>query len=403
MNLFKKLILILYPLMALRFWSYVGFNRQIVTALLLISVIGLFTLSYRYLIVPIFSYRSFYGITRLYLLNVFLSILMSLFIWGQNPLYSVVISLPFFSVFYFFLLTKWSASIRFTENVIVLYAFLFIVMWSIGMYNAPDEIFHTNDYEEINDNRGLFRIRLDGLSFVIFSFFMMLNRFMKSRRLLWLVMTLIFLGGIILQLSRQAIIISILISIFYIASNYIKQFVVTIVLILLIAPFAYKATQDTFLMDMYELSEDQLYEQRRGNEDIRVTEYKYFFTEFNKSVLGVFFGNGNAHSYSDYGKFIVRLANQKGLFPSDVGYAHVFVTFGLMGGLIFFFYVKRGLSANIPTSHTYLKLFMVYIILSNIASSYYMKEILPFIMCVYLIMVKERMAKHANHFSLVND
>ena len=387
MNYIQKFILIIFPIVALRFYNYVGIDHKFVTTISLLVVSGALVYSIKDLIFRYIDYRTFHGLIRLFLMNLLLSTLMAFFIWGQNVFLTYSVTIQLWAAVYFFLLYRWQPPVVFVERIFIGYALLFLLMWCVGIYYAPIEVFHTSDYEELNDGRGLFRLRLDGLSYVVMAFFISLNKFVDNEKKWgWLLFAVLLFVGIVLQLTRQVIFLTFLIGILYIV-NYKKKWLVYILVSSLIL-FSFLSSEifdDGIIGTMTELTENQLDEHQQGNEDIRVTEYRFFFTEFNKSPVGFLFGNGLAHSYSEYGEYLLFLASNYGLFPSDVGYAHIFVCLGLVGLFVFYLLMRKGLKTPLSQGFIYLKLYMFYVLLGNIASSPFMKDIVPFVLCIYLI------------------
>jgi hypothetical protein len=248
---------------------------------------------------------------------------------------------------------------------------------------APEIVFNVTMFEE--DERGIFRLFIAGSESVIIAFFMTISKYVETRKTKWIVLSIGLFVIIVLHATRQIISISLLVALFYLLRKnkylwiYIGIVGVSLFLINKIA-----INENSVIRKLVATSEEQLRAQQRGEEYVRVTEYRYFFTEYSKNIITCILGNGIPHSNSAFGKMEDRMHAEKYLYVSDVGYAQQYVWFGLTGlvllGIIFY----RALKQKIPSKYMYAKLFMIYIVFVNIASTY-MTYMIMISICLYIL------------------
>ena len=123
-----------------------------------------------------------------------------------------------------------------------------------------------------------------------------------------------------------------------------------------------------------------------GENDIRVSSATYFFTELNEGdIFKNIFGNGiYTHDLSPYGK-LMDYAHEIGYWESDVGYAEIFVYFGLIGLIALLIWFIGVLTVRIPSEYFFLKIYLIFIIISMICGGYWFENIVEMAIITYIL------------------
>ena len=123
-----------------------------------------------------------------------------------------------------------------------------------------------------------------------------------------------------------------------------------------------------------------------GENDIRVISATYFFTELNEGdIFKNIFGNGiYTHDLSPYGK-LMDYAHEIGYWESDVGYAEIFVYFGLIGLIALLIWFIGVLTVRIPSEYFFLKIYLIFIIISMICGGYWFENIVEMAIITYIL------------------
>lgn len=123
-----------------------------------------------------------------------------------------------------------------------------------------------------------------------------------------------------------------------------------------------------------------------GENDIRVISATYFFTELNAGdIFKNIFGNGiYTHDLSPYGK-LMDYAHSVGYWESDVGYAEIFVYFGVIGLMSLLLWLIGVLKAKIPEEYFFIKVYVIFIIVSMICGGYWFENIVEMSIVTYIL------------------
>lgn len=364
---FKLFWVLLFPLSSYYFFGYSGIDSNILKAIYFIVLPITFLLSFKQFFISKRNYSKI--ITSIIVLIIF-SIIMAWVFHNQSLVLGYRITAIFIAMVYFFYLSSLKLKFYEIEKLIWILTAIYIVVWLIGLYYAPIPIFAYNN-DTVDDSRGFFRLNLPGASILILALFLSLNKYIITRKKKWFFFILLFFIIILLHVVRQVIIFSLIISLFYISYKTKLKWIILILCIgIIFLPKDITTTNDdSIISKLILLSKDQAKEQKQGEEDIRIQEYKYYFSNYSQNIFTVLFGNGQSHSESSYGKSDIVLANDKGYFANDVGYADIYVRHGLISLILFIIIFYKVVRQDVNEKYMYAKLYIFYLIFASIASS----------------------------------
>lgn len=229
-----------------------------------------------------------------------------------------------YSLFFFtyFFLHAIRINVKEVERMIFILGMMYIVFFLIQYVLYPRIIFDIR----IDVDRGTTRIFLQGGGFATLAYFMALYYFTSTQKPLYGIVALLFFITLILQGTRQNILlIGFATIMFILISKKVKsKFLIMLLLVLLAIPVFY-FFQDIF-MNLIAVSEKQTAQQ---DDDIRLKAIKFFVGDFFPSPFAYLIGNGDAHMASKYGMEIFRLKIVNGLYQSDIGVLGDFSKYGV--------------------------------------------------------------------------
>ena len=396
----KHLVLVLiYIIVSLRFFYYAGMNIDLQKFLQMLSIPLMFIICWNY-IFNMKTHHILFRTMRWILFSLTFSIVSAWLFWGQSLSLGFRITSIQFAFLFFFYLCKIKPHTEFLEKIIWICGITYIVLWIYAFTQAPTPVFGIKIDEEtglLNDDikRGMIRVNFIGSTFLVFAFFLALNKFYAAKKKYFLVIAGIFFLFIILQLTRQIIIWSLLVGLVYIYLKNPKRilgigFISTFAIVLFAGNL--KLSDESVIGSLINVSQEQIEKNKSGDEDIRITEYKYLFTEWSKNLVTDIIGNGVPHSNSQYGNFNTRLCKEQGIYYSDVGYAAMYVIQGWIGLFLYIFLFIKTVRLQMPVDLDYARMFMAYMIPANIAADWYAKPDcqIALCICVYLIMLYGR-------------
>ena len=379
-------MIIIMVLCAFRFYSYYQLDDNIQKLPGMLLVPFLIALTWKQLLLK--EKDPCFKIIRLLLISWIISMIMAYLFWNQPFTLSYRTSAQCMFLVIFFYFCKKKVTRKALEELIVLFGWLYIILWIYAMMRAPEITFGFAD-DELNDQRGMFRINFVGRLSLILAYFYYLNKCFLERNPKYKIFAVVFFIFIIFQLTRQLILwagVVTLISIFFRAKK-IAAILGILFFALYIGSVNIHFSDDSVFGSLINLTNTQIENnQNSGNEDIRVTEYKYFFGEWAPNLITKVLGNGMPHSDSSYGHYYTNLQSE-GLYLSDVGYPSMFVLLGLFGLILYLWLFIKCTMEKLPKELSYVNMFMGFMIPANIAASWYMgaDTQLAMSICAYII------------------
>lgn len=390
----NKIILYIFPVINYWGYSFIYTDLKIWKTLQFVSIPLLFL----YTINKIRSSRktSISKCMTVFLGLVVLSIAMSYIVWGQNIILGYRASAGFLSIVFYFFLLKSSFSEVELNRFVQFYGILWIAVWGVNMIFAPIPIFGLLDADMINDSRGIVRYFIQGVGFLYLLFFFYFNRWLNEKKKVFLILSLAVFFVIVLQVTRQTILFSLLVALYYLLKKNKHVFLIIAMLIVSLNFVDVELPKNSVLGKMIELSQDQYKDNASGRRNIRLDEYEYFFTEYSPNFAAILFGNGLPHDDSYYGLMYTKLRLQRKYFYSDVGYAGIYVMMGLTGlifmGVFFVVVIKQ---KQIDRSIQWTKMYLIYVFLCNSVSFVVSTSIIPMSVALYLMNKSEENQKKA--------
>lgn len=333
---------------------------------------------------------------RLLLISMFVSMLPALLFRGQNPTLTLRAMFPYLGfVLYFFLLTTNPPLKRLILLIWVL-ASLYILIYFYSLTQIPDMIFGSYADSSVGDQRGIFRLYIPGRGFMYLAFFVAISNYLYSKRALWLWIAAGLFMVIVAHVTRQYILFS-----FIIAGSVLLRKVPlwekTAFLFLGLIAGYYIYQYSPVIQALISLTERQVVDSVPA-ENIRITAYRYFFSEFSPNLFCSIFGNGVPHAHSSYGRLYSGVVNeQMNLYLSDVGYAQIYAQFGFFGLLAVLFLFIRAFYVKVPSKFLYLKLFIVFVFFANFMSDYFLNKSNVAAISIVLYMIEVVNNDRRNH------
>lgn len=289
--------------------------------------------------------------------SVLLSVLMAYYGHGQS--YSITIIAQRFMYFYLFYFALHHIKLDNSdlEQLMIYLAIVHAVFYIIQFFAYPNILFNVR----IALDRGTIRIFLQGMSYLILSYFFILNRLFDQFRLSRLLLLFFFFSIFILMGTRQLIFTMFMLTMINILfSNKIKSKLLIFTLVILASIPLFFMFQNIFI-NLLSVSEAQ---SQSFEDDIRVRSATFFLTDFFPNRLAYLTGNGVDSNNSTFGLMVQMYKDVYGFFQTDIGIIGDFSRFGfifLIAVLSIIFRVLRGkISANLA----YIKYFYICIILT---------------------------------------
>ncbi|WP_434662558.1 hypothetical protein ACMYSL_10105 [Klebsiella sp. MISC125] len=380
------LLIFIFPICLYQMFNIVLFDKQVVKFLyfLILTCTILF-------ILPSFlriRKKSKYEVPlRLLFICIWGSFFCALLFWGQDIILSYRAGATYLGIVYFFLLMKERPNKATLEKLIWFFCGLFIVLWLYGMHKAPEIVYAIDAETTMDNSRGIFRLALPGRGFLILGFFVAVSKYVETKKNGWFLLLSVLFMFVVFQVTRQIIVFSFMIAALYILRKSKMAWVLLIIasLFLLFSGSLINVSDNSVIGKMINLSAEQATSQSTGDKNIRLLEYEYFFSNYSKNMITDIFGNGIPHFSSSYGLKEINIRERFAYFMSDVGYAEIFVRFGILGLSLYLLVFVRVALQPVDDDYMYAKLFIVYLALANVTASWVFQDVIPLCICLYLL------------------
>lgn len=380
-----NIYILIFPLFFYSCYFYIGLNPQFVK--LIYYLLILFSLFIFFKKFTFTTSGNYIRLVKLIIIIIVFSSINAYLFWNQDFSLTYQSTSWCLGLIYFFVLLYCKPNIKLVEKIILIYGLLYIILWSYAMIKAPTVLFSASEELKEFDERGITRINLSGYTAIVLSFFMSINKFFDTKNRRWLYLFVIFAIFIVLQVIRQVIFFSFIIAFIYIFRKKIKIVIIGSILLIVSSAFLTfsKFDENSIFGNMILLSKEQFENNKKSEEDIRVQEYKFFLTNYSKNAYTSLLGNGVSNSKSDFGKFSNKLINNYMFYSSDVGYAELYIRFGIITIFLYFIILYKVIKQKIINRFVYAKLFIYYLFLGNIASAPITSDAVFFAICLYIL------------------
>ena len=397
----KYIIIVLIYLSAQNFFNPFGIvPPQIGKALFYIfSLIGLyFAFKSRVKLNWIKYPRQTY---KLLIIGICVSIAMGSLFHDQSFMVTMIATLRYlFAYLFFFILMKLQVNKVQIEKLFKILVACSLVIYLANLAVFPNKIFGESQ-EEYDMSRGFARLGVPMLEIVVTYFLYSINQWIiyrKKKYVYWIILTAIL---IFMSLTRQVIALSAILGFLFVMqkANWFKKLAV-ITCCLFITYFV--LPQIPMVKTMIELSEQQSLDNTE-DEDIRITAWRFYTSEFQTNELTPFLGNGvPSYGKSKWGDFVeqttaLRTEGGNSCFTVDVGWAGFYWYFGAFAtfGLILMFW--KGIIRKKNAGKQYLSYSLAFVAITAVASGpiLFYSQICSVSLLFYLAYAKENSNRHS--------
>ena len=400
MKMLKTLFIILCGFQFYRYYTLSGPQMNFLSTF---SILILFVLSVRKIFHRV--HNKYYTAMQWLLFSLISCMFMSWIFWDQSFSLAYRVSTNFMFLIFFYLAAN-KFKIEEIERLIIILGWLYAILWLYAIYRVPDVTFAASVDDNIDDeSRGFFRINFTGRLSLIFAYFLYVCKYFTYKKNKYIAYAAILFTFVVFQLTRQLILWTGVVTLLYIFVSNTKWAVILAIIfaLLYIGSSQIEFSDDSIIGSMINMTNDQLNGQLYAGEDPRITEYRYFFTQWSPNFLTDIFGTGIPYGDDTaYGRFEHQLSWGKGLYLSDIGYGRMFACTGALGLFLYLWLFIKGAFCKMPKELQYVNMFMGAMLPMNIAASWYAGTDTQVCMaiCVYLMCMYSKSRKsHAPYNS----
>lgn len=337
---------------------------------------------------------------KLLIFSICISVGMGSLFHEQSFMVSLIATLPYLLAYlFFFILMKLQVDKVLIEKTLKILVVCSLVMYLANLAVFPNKMFGESQ-EEYDMSRGFARLGVPMIEIVVTYFFYLINKwliFRKKKDVYWIILTAIL---IFMSLTRQIIALSAVLGFLFVMqkASWFKKLSV-IACCLFVTYFV--LPQIPMVKTMIELSEQQSLE-NKNDEDIRVTAWRFYTSEFQTNEITPFLGNGvPSFGKSKWGNFVeqttaLRSEGGNACFTVDVGWAGFYWYFGGIATFGLFLMFWKGIIRKKNTDKLYLSYSLPFVAISAVASGpiLFYSQICSVSLLFYLVYAKENSSTH---------
>ena len=290
-------------------------------------------------------------------------------IWTQRGVY--------FYIFYF-TLHRMKINPKEIEKAFFIFTFIYIFLYIIQYIIYPIKIINV----KIIYDRNTLRIYMDGITYVVLTYFICLQNYFRTLRNKYLLLCIIILIIFVLLGGRQLLAAIIAITMMYLViSKHIKSRLLVFLLIgIAVVAIIY------FFHDIFSgIAKATMRTKQEGLQNIRIRALIYYFTNYFKSDWAYIFGNGIPNLKSPYGESMAYIREDYNLV--DLGMIGLYFCYGLLFVIGSIGIIIRAFVIRVEETRRYLKFFLIQITLSILTGAGFAagEFIVPYCMMLYII------------------
>jgi hypothetical protein len=297
--------------------------------------------------------------------------MISCYHFNQQPLWDSFKALnPYLYILFYFVLKELDFPVAKMEKALVVLTIIFCICYIIQFIIYPIAIFSGAKAENFND----VRIRLAGQGFSSLGYFLGLNKYLRTNKKAYLLLSFLCFGVIFLMGFRTMLAMIIFVSLIMIVRlNGISwkffwySIIIGVLLIVVIQIPVFAERVESMLVRQ----ETEVF----SNPDyVRVIQFVYFTQNHFKNIVEYIFGSGLPYwpdkgATGEYAAYMYQIATEKKLNWVDLGLLAQSWVIGIPAVAVMIFYAVKAICLKVDPDYYYLGLWFFYLLISSFTTA----------------------------------
>lgn len=247
------------------------------------------------------------------------------------------------------------------QKIIIFFGLVYVGLYLIQVVLYPNVIFDAY----VRQDRGTIRIYLPGSGYMAATFFLALQRFLRSNKFIYLTLLLLILSIYVMTGGRQSLAIVIFVAVLFILIDKRVRSRILLIFLGVVAALAIFVMFQQIFLELFTTSKEHM---AMGDEYIRIRAARYYLTDFFKAPIAYVTGNGMYFPHSQYGRSISLNYLVHHYHLGDIGLIGNYAMYGIFFVLGVFIICVRSLRIKVKAEQTYIKYMFGAVILSLLTS-----------------------------------
>lgn len=282
---------------------------------------------------------------------------------GQSPIetFKTFGSLGYYYIIFYFVLHNIEISRKELEQIIIIFAVLFSLIYVIQVLNYPQRIVRAVG----SVARGTIRFRIEGNGFLVLAYFLLLNRYLLYHRIINLLLALGFFIILIMGGFRTLT---------------FGAFLLTGLMVIKLARFSPWNYAVIFLLVLFfvglfktggsskilnEMINNTINQKEQGENYIRIRQIEYFYSSYPKNISYFIVGGGMPGTRSAYAQSTKTIEMNYKFLWVDIGLFGFYIVIGCVTILGLLWYTLRAIFIKLPRDRLYLNYYFAYLLIAS--------------------------------------
>lgn len=300
----------------------------------------------------------------LFIVGLLFNTIAALINYGQSP-YDTILSYEFYLfILLYFVLHFLNLKRNFLENVIIIFAILYSIIYVTQTVVYPFVILNNG----LRFDKGEFQLAILGHGFLMLAYFLMLNRFMLDRKLMSLFIALGFLVILFMSNYRTLIAGGLLLTILFFIRNFkftAKDFITLFfVFLLFVGFFQLKSTKAT-IEQTITYTKNNI---KEGKNYVRMIDMEFYFKHYPENFSYFIIGGGKPSGDNINSYRTDTLAQNYNIVWVDIGLFGFYIIVGAIATFGMLWYTIDAVFIKLPNDRRYLNYYFLYLLVVSWAN-----------------------------------
>jgi hypothetical protein len=278
--------------------------------------------------------------------------------FGQSPLKTILSYEYYYFILLYFLLHYLNFDRKYLEKTIIIFGIIYSALFTFQYLVFPFQIFKN----EVNTAVEEIQLEILGHGFLMLAYFLVLNRYLVGRRIINLILALVFFAVLLKCGFRSLVGGAVLVSAFM----FLRMFkfnvrdiaIITFAVLLFVGLLQFKGVADT-IDGMINKSESDI---KLGKRYVRLVELEFFFKDYPRN-LSYFIVGGGKPSGENLWKYnpAAAMGLNYNIVWVDIGLLGFYIVIGGIATFGLLWYTLKAIFVRVPRDRFYLGSYFLYL------------------------------------------
>ncbi len=350
---FQKVIFIILLLFSIHFWDLRFFPKKfnIENMLVWIVCIGSFFMVLK-------KKLLFRNAIMLFIVGLLLNAYASYVNLGQAPRYSILTYGYYYFILIYFLIHFFELDRKFLEKTILTFGIIYAGLFVFEYLVYPYDIFN----RDVSTAALEVQLEILGHGFLMLSYFLLLNRYLKDRKVINLIIAVLLFLVLLKSGFRTLVggaIISTILMIFKMLKFKARDFaLISFVALITFGVFQFKGVSGTFSEMITKTSQDI----KAGNQYVRNIETEFFFKKYPRNWTYFVIGGGKVQGKNIFVYNPAFFPLNYNIVWVDIGLLGFFIVIGAVATIGILWWSLKLIFTKLPPDMNYLRFYFIYLL-----------------------------------------